>query len=422
MLENFKAISASYKSTPLEVRELLAISDLDAGDFINKAKEVFEDLNDLLVVSTCNRTEVYYTSSEDLSSELIKLICAMKGMTSEKYQQYFVTLNDHFDAIRHLYRVSMGLESQVVGDIQISNQIKRAYQLSADLDMAGPFLHRMMHSVFYTNKRVSQETAFRNGAASVSYAAVEMIEELTVTLLEPKVLVVGTGEIGADTVRNLKNTNIENVQITNRTFEKAEQLATECDYKALPFDQLWDAAHKADVIISSLPIADFFSKEKVSELEILAFKCFVDLSVPRSVAVDVENIPGVLVYNVDDINNRASKALEKRKASIPQVEAIIEEAISEFGEWAREMVFSPTIQKLKSSLEQIRQEEIGRYMKGLEDDEIKKIDKITKGIMNKIIKIPVLQLKAACKRDEAETLVDVLNDLFNLEAQDLKKK
>jgi len=147
----------------------------------------------------------------------------------------------------------------------------------------------------------------------------------------------------------------------------------------------------------------------------LTYKYFLDLSVPRSVDVAVEQIPGVLVYNIDHIRNRADEALTRRLASIPQVEAIVAQSIVEFNDWSKEMMVSPTINKLKNALEQIRKEEMSRYMKNMSPEESEKIDKITRGMMQKIIKLPVLQLKAACKRGEAETLIDVLNDLFNLE-------
>jgi glutamyl-tRNA reductase len=150
---------------------------------------------------------------------------------------------------------------------------------------------------------------------------------------------------------------------------------------------------------------------------VLSYKFFIDLSVPRSVAAEVENIPGVLVYNIDTIQNKATAALQQRIDSIPKVKEIIAESIASFNDWTKEMVVSPTIHKLKNALETIRQEEMARYMKKLNPEELKRMDDVTKSIMQKIIKLPVLQLKAACKRGEAETLIDVLNDLFDLEKQ-----
>jgi glutamyl-tRNA reductase len=417
MQHSLKALSLSYKKAPLALRERLSLSEQDIQDFLLKIREMF-DISEALVLSTCNRTEVYYVSQESMAPALAQWMAAYKGWVSDHpILDYFEVLDAHADAAEHLFRVGLGLESQVVGDLQITNQVKRAYQASADLDMAGPFLHRLLHTIFFANKRVVQETSFRDGAASVSYAAVEMLEEVTQSMASPKVLVVGVGEIGANVVKNLENTELRQVRICNRTLEKAQALADACGYQAIPFGQVWEAVAEADVIISSLALSDpFFTKEKLERLGASGLKCFFDLSVPRSVSPDVEELPQALVYNVDDINNRTSQALERRKAAIPQVEAIMHEALGELDEWAQSMVYSPTIQKLKQALEQIRQEEMARYMKQLSDEEAGKVDKITRSMMQKIIKLPVLQIKAACKRGEAETLIDVLNNLFNLEA------
>ncbi|MEN7548204.1 glutamyl-tRNA reductase [Rapidithrix thailandica] len=421
MQGQFKAISVSYKTTPIHIREHLSLSQEECERLLEKLKDVL-NLNEALILSTCNRTEIYYSSEEDHSDWLIKLLGIEKKMGDvADLEKYFIRIKEHEMAIRHLFRVAMGLESQVVGDLQISNQVKKAYQWSADAEMAGPFLHRLMHTIFFTNKRVVQETPFRDGAASTSYAGVELLQELTTDVKEPKVLVVGLGEIGTDVVRNLADSTLGQVKITNRTLSKAQALAATCGFEAVPFEKVWEEAREAHVIISSISKSTpFFTKSKVEEVSSLAFKCFIDLSVPRSVEKEVEDVPGVLVYNIDNIQNRASQALKRRMQSVPQVEQIVEEAIAEFREWTREMVFSPTIQKLKGALEDIRQEELKKAMKQMDDAQFKKVDKLTRNMMNKILRIPVLQLKAACKRDEAETLVDVLNDLFNLENQENK--
>ncbi|MFT2010367.1 glutamyl-tRNA reductase [Pontibacter sp. 13R65] len=416
MLQNFKAISLSYKKAPLDIRELIALDEISCRQYLQTLKG-FIQASDILVLSTCNRTEVYYNSDTDYSTEIVKLLGITKGIENiSKYFDYFTILNEHDDAVQHLFEVSMGLESQVVGDMQITNQVKQAYQWAADNETAGPFLHRLMHTIFFTNKRVVQETAFRDGAASTSYAAIELIEDLTAEITEPNILVVGLGEIGADVCRNLKDKGFKNVKITNRTLSKAKILADECEMDVLPFEEIVQGLKEADVIISSVAReTPFFTKEMIKRLNVLTFKFFIDLSVPRSVETEVESIPGVLVYNIDTIQNKASEALQQRINSVPKVKEIILESIEQFNDWSKEMVVSPTINKLKNALESIRQEEMARYLKKLSPEETKRLDSITKSMMQKIIKLPVLQLKAACKRGEAETLIDVLNDLFDLE-------
>lgn len=418
MEENFKAVILTFKTAPVEVRELFSLDEEGCKNLMHSLKEV-TGANEFLVISTCNRTEVYYTSEEDLSEDVIKMIGIVKGIFDfSSYANYFESVTDHSEAIQHLFDVSIGLDAQVVGDMQITNQVKNAYQWSSDLNLAGPFLHRLMHTIFFTNKKVVQETCFRDGAASVSYATAELAEELAGGLIQPKVLVIGLGEMGKDVFKNLVDSPVENILVTNRTISKAEEMALGTRALVVPFEDTWKYIQEADIIICSIARNEpFVTKNKVQEMEILSFKYFIDLSVPRSVEPAVEEIPGAITYHIDQIQNRATEALEARINSIPQVREIIRESIEEFNTWSKEMVVSPTINKLKNALEQIRQEEMSRYMKQLNNDESQKVDLITRNIMQKIIKLPVLQLKAACKRGEAETLIDVLNDLFNLEKE-----
>jgi glutamyl-tRNA reductase len=416
MYNQFRSVSLSYQCAPLDIREKITLNEEEAKALMLRFKDFFA-LTDLMMVSTCNRTEVYYSAENNINEEIIRLLLIEKGLPqTDEVIQYFTKLDNSMDAARHLFEVATGLHSQVVGDMQIPNQIKKSYQWSADLNLAGPYLHRLMHSIFFANKKVAQETSFRDGAASVSYAAVELVEHL---VINPKILVVGLGEIGTDVCKNLADKGIEDITLINRTRSKSEELAQEYGFKVADIVNLETEVSRADVIISSVSLPEpYFTKERVNQLtDGLTFKYFIDLSVPRSVDPSVEEIPGVMVYNIDAIQLRADEALNRRLQAIPDVHAIITHTLEEFNDWSKEMVVSPTIQKLKNTLEQIRQEEMARYMKSLTQEEASKVDRITSGIMQKVLKLPVLQLKAACKRGEAETLIDVLNDLFNLEKQ-----
>jgi glutamyl-tRNA reductase len=422
MQTKFRAISLSHKTAPVQIRELISLDEESIHSILLRLREFFS-LGDTLILSTCNRTEVYYSHELDLSTEIIKLVGLEKGMTDAvNYLDYFEIFNDDREAITHLFRVSMGLEAQVVGDIQISNQVKRAYQTAADLDMAGPFLHRLMHTIFFTNKRIVQETTFRDGAASLSYAAIELIDSLTSNIFEPRILLIGVGEIGEDVAKNMVHLPGAKVRITNRTQSKAEEIAAELGFEVVPFEDCHEAMKEADVIVCSIMKNEpFITKDLVREFNIQSYKLFVDLSVPRSIETSVEDVSGVVLYNVDNIRSKASEALEKRLSAVPKVEGIIEESIGEFYGWRKEMMVSPTINKLKNSLEQIRQEELSRYLKNVGEKEYELIDKITKSMMQKILKVPVVQLRAACKRDEAAELIEIINDLFDLEKINTEK-
>ena len=416
MQTKFRALSLSHKTAPVQIRELISLDEESIQRILVKLKDFFS-LSDALIISTCNRTEVYYKHELDLSTEIIKLLGLEKGITEVvNYLEYFETFNQDLEAITHLFRVSMGLEAQVIGDIQISNQVKRAYQTAADLQMAGPFLHRLMHTIFFTNKRVVQETAFRDGAASLSYATVELIESITANTYQPRVLLIGVGEIGEDVAKNMVYLPEAKVKITNRTKSKAEEIATPLGFEVVDFEKSYEAMEEADVIVCSIQKSEpFITKELVKKFSIPSYKLLIDLSVPRSIETSVEDIPGVILYNVDNIRSKTSEALQKRLDAIPVVEKIIEESISEFYDWRKEMMVSPTINKLKQSLEQIRQEELSRYLKNVEEKDYVLIDKITKSMLQKILKVPVVQLRAACKRDEAEEMIEIITDLFDLE-------
>lgn len=422
MHTKFRALSLSHKTAPVQIRELISLDEESSHRILLKLKEFFS-LGDALILSTCNRTEVYYSHELDLSTEIIKLIGLEKGLSDViNYLEYFEVFNKDRYAISHLFRVSIGLEAQVVGDIQISNQVKRAYQTAADLDMAGPFLHRLMHTIFFTNKRIVQETSFRDGAASLSYATIELIESLTSNIYQPRILLIGVGEIGEDVAKNMVHLPDAIVKITNRTLSKAEEIATPLGFEVIPFEDCIDAMNEADVIICSIMKNEpFITKELVKQYDIQSYKLLVDLSVPRSIETSVEDVPGVVLYNVDNIRSKTSEALEKRLSAIPTVEEIIEESIDEFYNWRKEMMVSPTINKLKQSLEQIRQEELARFLKKADQKEFDLIDKITKSMMQKILKVPVVQLRAACKRDEAEEMIEIISDIFDLEKVKIEK-
>jgi len=246
------------------------------------------------------------------------------------------------------------------------------------------------------------------------------VEELTREIKDPRVLMIGVGEIGADVCRNFKKSKLGNIIITNRTLTKAEALAEECFATAEPYENLWQEIEKADVVISSVP-GDclFVSKAQIEKMSQPVYKFFIDLSMPRSIDPALETMPGVFVYNVDGIRNKATEALERRLAAIPEVKNIVLEAIVEFQNWTREMAVSPAIQQFKQKLEGIRNQELARFMKKMNAQERELVEAVTKNMLQKILKAPVLELKAACLRGESEALLESLSTLFDLEKENV---
>ena len=419
MQKSFKFVGLSYKQAPVEVRELLSLGDSDVNDLLSTIQETLNP-EELFIISTCNRTEVYYTSEKSLAREIISLLAINRGLNrSESFYKYFDVKEDWKEATAQLFRVALGLEAQVIGDLQIINQIKRAYQQAADLDTIGPFLHRLLHTIFYTNKRVVQETAFRDGAASVSYATAEMVNTFAESFQKPKALLIGLGEIGIDVAKHLVEVTIA-LSVSNRSEEKANFLVNDYGVERIAFKEVKNYLNDFDLIISSIPVKEFLKFEDLDPNH-TGIQFLFDLSMPRSIEPKLDQLNTVQLFNIDEINNKTSKAVEKRVKAIPHVEDIMNEALVDVFNWTQEMEVSPTIKKLKSALEDIRQEEIKKHLKNATPELEVFAEKFSKSITQKIMKLPVLQLKAACKRGEADTLIDVLTDLFDLENQKVEK-
>ncbi len=420
MNTTLQAISLSHQKAPVEIRELIYIKPGDIRRLMLTIQDAITPI-ELMILSTCNRTEVYYVGNEASYEHIIRLLLIEKGISfTQEYLRYFDIIEGD-QAIHHLFEVSMGLKSGVVGDLQISNQVKEAYSISHELTLAGPVLHRLLHTIFHTNKRVQGETNFRDGAASVSYAAVETAEITIADPSEAKVLVVGLGEIGGDVARNLKYSSFRNVTLMNRSQAKANELSEETGFPTLPFEALAEMAGSFDVIFSAVNSSEpILTHSLLDSQHLLHHQYLFDLSVPRSIHPDVEQIPGVVLFNIDEIQVRASEALSKRLESIPAVEKIIQEEIAGYQNWSRELTLSPTIHLLKEALENLRKEEIARYLKNLDEKEIRIVEEITKNLVQKFMKLPVIQLKEACKRGEADQLIAGLHTLFNLEVSKTK--
>jgi glutamyl-tRNA reductase len=415
MIQQFKAISLSHELAPLHVREMFALDTQQLSQFANKLRDVF-GLSDVYVVSTCNRTEVYYLHEQDLQDNLVKLLAAEKALLDHSLYLPFFQQHNGLDAVKRLLEVAAGLHSKVMGDLQIPSQIKQSYQTIADANMAGPFIHRLLHVIFFTNKRIAQETSFRDGAASVTYLSVTMAQELTAAIAKPKLLVLGLGEIGTDVCKYLNDRPFAEVTLMNRSFDKAENLANNLGFRASSIDNLEAEVAAADIIISSARAEKpLLTKELLLSNPLPKTKYLIDLAVPRSVSEHVEQLDSVVLFNIDNLQAKADQTLTERMAAIPAVQAIVNESVAQFADWSKEVMVSPTINKLKSSLETIRKEEIARYLKGLSEEEAERVDKITQSIIQKILKMPVVQLKAACKRGEADQMIEAITELFDLE-------
>jgi glutamyl-tRNA reductase len=304
----------------------------------------------------------------------------------------------------------------VVGDLQIASQIKHAYQLANELNVVGPFLHRLMHTVFVANKRIVNETVFRDGTATVTYQAFTLALRLIENIKQPKILVLGLGEVGYTLCKYLTERGFDNVTIMTRTLSKAENYAKKFCFEFASIEDLDLEVTQADIVLSSLRNdTPAIKQEMLLEKQNMKYKYLIDLSVPHSIELEVETVPGVFLYNIETINTKVDETLALRLSAIPEVENIIEDAILSFKNWTEENLISPTIKKFKNALNIIRKEEINRYLKTMSEEEAEKVNKITENIIQKIIKLPVVNLKSSCSRDSTNKTIEILSQLFDLE-------
>jgi glutamyl-tRNA reductase len=247
-----------------------------------------------------------------------------------------------------------------------------------------------------------------------------LVQDSISKVKDPKILIVGLGVIGKEVAKRLAKTNIRQIVLANRTHSKAVTLANELQFKTVSMQEVWKEIEKADVVISALQGKQdkpFFTLYQFRKMPIFGKKVLIDLSVPTSIEASINMVSNVALYNIDDLKQHNSESLQTRKAAIPHVRRIIIDSLEEFNEWTEEMIFSPAIQKFKRLLEEIKKQEMARNLKYLNDSEKEKVENITKGMIQKLINLPVLQLKAACKKGEAANLAGVLNELFNLEPE-----
>jgi glutamyl-tRNA reductase len=413
MSETFKVLTISYKNAPLALREKLVLDQSQTIAFYNALKGKL-NITESLVLSTCNRTEVYYCSKKNLSKEIIELLAIDKNLEYSEIQSYFEEIIDEHQAIKYIFEVSIGVHSQIVGDQQIINQVKFAYQWAADAGMAGSFLHKVMHAIFYTNKRVVQETGYRDGAASTTFVTIDLIDSFASVLKNPKILVLGLGEIGTDIAKSLKDTQYTDVYLCNRTTQKTIELSESLGFNKIDFEDLQSQLSSFNIIISSIRTPEHIITD-AKYLNKKSLTYLFDLSVPRSISPDLENANKVVLYTLDEIQIRKDEGVKAREAALPAVNDIINQSIHELELGLRELSVTPTIQKLKGVLDQIRAEELARYSKNITEKEKELIEKVTNSVIQKILKQPVIHLKDVCMKGDPQNIIQTLNKLFDLE-------
>ncbi|WP_010518828.1 glutamyl-tRNA reductase [Croceivirga radicis] len=404
---SFYAVGLSYKKADASIRGKfsLDVPKIDAVTLDAKAQGV----DGLLVISTCNRTEMYGFAQHPF--QLIKILCEHTKGTIEEFQEVAYVHKNH-DAISHLFKVGTGLDSQILGDFEIISQIKQSFYRAKKLEMSNPFLERLCNSVIQASKRIKNETEISSGATSVAFASVKYILDHIPEIAHKNILLFGTGKIGRNTCENLiKHTGNEHITLINRTKEKAEKIGGKFQLTVKDFGDLQSEIRKTDVLVvatgAQLPTVSKALIHNKKPLWIL------DLSIPKNVSDDVLDLQNVTMVHLDQLSKITDETLEKRKKYVPKAQQIIAEIQSEFVAWLETRKFAPVIKALKNKLKTIKEEELDFQSKKLNDFNEKQADLVSDRIIQKITK----QFANHLKNDAVDTeeSLQLIQQVFQLE-------
>ncbi len=417
---NLLALSISHNSAPVELREAFFLQKEEIDEFINKAKGNL--LTEGLVISTCNRTEIYgFPAGNEIGFEhVLKFLLSQKPVPqikNEHFKNYFSK-----DAVNHLFRVITGIDSMLIGDNQIYHQVKDSFLISERNKFSGFLMKRLFDAAIKTGKRAISETEIREGAVTVSYAAVQLVEKIFSSLNKKSALVIGAGETGEIAAKHLKEKGIGKLYITNRTLEKAEKVAENLNAKIIPFGNFKEFLHEYDIVISATRSEGFILLK--DDIQLMMKKrnysptVLMDIAVPRDIDPSVKDMDYVFYNDIDSLNIIVEQNLAKRKDEIPKVEKIVEEEAAAFFNWYNSLEIAPTIKNLRDIFENIRLEEINKNKNRFNPEDQEKLDVITKRIINKILHLPTVELKklneTGNNSDEASMKISIIRDLFGI--------
>ncbi|QIH39024.1 glutamyl-tRNA reductase [Flavobacterium sp. Sr18] len=374
----FYAVGLSYKKADAEIRGKFSLDAAAKTRLLEQAKN--EGIESLIVTSTCNRTEIYGYAEHPF--QLIKLICENSQGSVEAFQKVgFVYKNQ--EAISHMFRVGTGLDSQILGDFEIISQIRNSFSQSKSLGLANAFMERLVNAVIQASKKIKTDTEISSGATSVSFAAVRYIINNVQDIGNKNILLFGTGKIGRNTCENLvKHTKNEHITLINRTKEKAEKLAGKLNLIVKDYSELHLELQKADVVVVATG-----AQNPTIDKAILNLKkpmLILDLSIPKNVHENVEEIDGVTLIHMDYLSQLTDETLENRKKHIPAAEAIIEEIKEEFITWTKGRKFAPTINALKAKLNAIKTSELDFQSRKISNFNEEQAEIISNRIIQKI--------------------------------------
>jgi len=414
-------LGVSHRTAPVDLRERLDFSSRD----LSAASEAIArrpSMSESVVLSTCNRSEIYVASSDPAQSreELVTFLSDYHHVPAQAFQPHLFSL-ENSAAVAHLFRVAAGLDSLVVGEPQILGQVKEAYQAAAGKQCVGPVLSNAFRWSFGVGKRVRTETALGEGAVSVSFAAVALARKIFGRLKGRRVLVVGAGEISSLTAQHLRAQGVGEIVITSRTLANAEALANEVGGLAVPWEGMINALGSADIVItatgSQRPIITRAQLEAAHGYRRGTPLFIIDVAVPRDVDPAIAEIEQVFLYNIDDLQSIVEENLSRRKAEVERAESIVNEEVTKFMAWQRSRGAVPTVVALRQRFEAIRRSELQRLegkLGGLPPEARARVDEVTRLIVEKLLLEPTEQLKALPDEETQAAYTEAVNRLFRL--------
>ncbi len=426
------AIGLSHHSVPVALREKVTFSPSEIRSVLQRLKEAISD--EALLISTCNRTELYVRPSHDeLSSDyLIDFLLEAKGLPLEdrsELKKEFARLS-YCDAIIHLFEVSAGIDSQVIGDQQIFGQIKESFRIAEETGSTGTFMTKLAHASFHVAKRVRSETQLTAGAGTISYAAVEFARKVFDDFRNRSALIIGAGETAELAASYLIEKKIGKLYVANRTEANAKAMLVNLSKEGqlppnstLPLSEIRSVLGLVDIVISSTGSDDLIIRKADVEHALDNRKSsiplvLIDIAVPRDIDPEAATLQNVFVKDIDDLSAIVDQNLERRKAELPRIKSIITEEFEKFLELFTKLEVGPTIAGLRKRFEEIRHEELDRHRSKLSSEQFRELDEMTRKMMNRLLHTPTVMLKEPrTTKDDMQARIEMVRLLFALDEE-----
>lgn len=419
-------VGMNHRSAPIDVRESVAFEDSYVREALSRLR-AFPSIHEGVILSTCNRVEVVTAASNggSASEEIKSFLAEQKSHKTRDSLEGHVYTYLGPDAVRHLFRVAASLDSMVVGEPQILGQLKTYYKAAQAAGTVGTILHRLFHHSFSVAKRVRNETGIASRAVSVSTVAVELAKRIFDRFDDKTVMLIGAGKMGGLMARHLQRNGVQSLMVTNRTFERAVELAGRIHGSPILFEDFPHYLKLADLVIgctgSPEILVDAAAVDKVLRERKQRAMFFIDIGDRRNFDPAINEIDNVYLYNIDDLKGVAEENLQERSNEAEKAEGIVQQEVENFTRWIGFLDQVPTITALKQRFDEIRRKEMEKSLnsglRDLSEEQKKALEDMTAAIIGKMLHGPISHLKRNSPDDDEERILYLaaLNRLFDLE-------